>query len=123
MVETFLQKESHKRKPACAWELLQEDERYRAPEGIHRERKRKKPYNSYLSLLCDIIDKEPSTYEKDIEKKEWKDVMIKEYHSILKNDVWEVVPRLKKNSIVTSKWIYNIRHATFGSIENKRKGS
>ena len=70
---------------------------------MHRERKRPKLYNSYVALLCDIIDKEPSTYEEVAEKKEWKDVIIEEYKSIMKNDVWEIVPRAKKNSVVTSK--------------------
>ena len=70
LVETFLEKDSHMRKSTWEWELIQEVERYGAPAGIHRERKREKPYNSYVSLLCDIIDKEPSTYEEVVEKKE-----------------------------------------------------
>jgi hypothetical protein len=43
--------------------------------------------------------------------------MIEEYKSILKNDVWEVVPRPQGKSIVTSKWIYKIKHATNDSVE------
>ena len=43
--------------------------------------------------------------------------MIEEYQSIMKNDVWDVVPRPEQKSVVTSKWIYNIKHATDGSIE------
>ena len=43
--------------------------------------------------------------------------MIKEYRSIMRNDVRDVVPRPKGKSIVTSKWIYKIKHATYGSIE------
>ena len=43
--------------------------------------------------------------------------MIKEYQSIMKNDVWDVVPRLEGKPIVTSKWIYNIKHVAYGSIE------
>jgi len=35
----------------------------------------------------------------------------------MKDDVWDVVPRLEGKSIVTSKWIYKIKHATDGSIE------
>ena len=35
----------------------------------------------------------------------------------MKNDVWDVVPRPKWKSVVTSKWIYKIKHATDGSIE------
>ena len=43
--------------------------------------------------------------------------MIKEYQSIMKNDIWDVVPRPEGNSVVTSKWIYKIKHAVDGSIE------
>lgn len=35
----------------------------------------------------------------------------------MKNDVWEVVPRLEGKIVVTSKWLYKIKHATDGSIE------
>ena len=43
--------------------------------------------------------------------------MIEEYQSIMKNDVWDVVPRPKGKSVVTSKWIYKIKHAIDGIIE------
>src|SRR5713226_2070869 len=43
--------------------------------------------------------------------------MIEKYQSIMKNDVWDIVPRPEGKSIVTSKWIYKIKHATDGSIE------
>ena len=43
--------------------------------------------------------------------------MIEEYSSIMKNDVWEVVPRLTGESLVTSRWIYKIKHSVDGSIE------
>ena len=49
--------------------------------------KRPKPYNNYVALLCDIIDREPSNYEEATKKKEWKKAMIEEYQSIMKNDV------------------------------------
>ena len=78
-VDILLEMDSHKRKPAWAWELIQEVERYGAPEGMQRERKRRRQYSSYVALFCDIIDKEPSNYEEAAEKKEWKDAMIEEY--------------------------------------------
>jgi len=43
--------------------------------------------------------------------------MIEEYKSIMKNDVWEVVPRPTGKSVVTSRWIYKIKHAADGSVE------
>ena len=35
----------------------------------------------------------------------------------MKNDVWDVVPRPEGKSVVTSKWIYKIKHAADGSID------
>jgi hypothetical protein len=35
----------------------------------------------------------------------------------MKNDVWDIVPRPEGKSVVTSKWIYKIEHATDGSVE------
>ena len=43
--------------------------------------------------------------------------MIEEYQSIMKNNVGDVVPRPEGKLVVTSKWIYKIKHATDGSIE------
>ena len=87
---------------------------------MHRERKRTRSYSGYVALVCDIIDKEPSNYEEATEKKEWKDAMIEEYQLIMKNDVSDVVPRPDGNFVVTSKWIYKIQHAIYGSIEKHK---
>jgi hypothetical protein len=43
--------------------------------------------------------------------------MMEEYTSIMKNNVWEIVPRPKNKFVVSSKWIYKIKHATNGSID------
>jgi hypothetical protein len=45
--------------------------------------------------------------------------MVEEYNSIMKNDVWEVVPRLEGKSIMTSRWLYKIKikYAADGSTE------
>jgi hypothetical protein len=48
------------------------------------------------------------------------DAMTEEYHSIIKNDVWEVVPIPKNKDVVSSKWIYKIKHATNESIEKHK---
>ena len=83
----------------------------------HRERKRTKSCSGYVALLCDFIDKEPSNYEEVEKRKEWKDAMIEEYQSIMKNNVLDVIPRPEGNSVVTSKWIYKIKHVADGSTE------
>ena len=109
-----LGEESSQEEPAWVREAIQGTERYGAPEEIHRERKRTRSCSGYVSLLCDFIDKEPYNYEKAAEKKEWKDAMNEEYQSIMKNDVWDVVPRPEGKSVVTSKWIYKIKHVAYG---------
>jgi hypothetical protein len=111
---------SHKRKPAWARELIQDAEKYGAPKGTMRQSKKPKPFSSYMALMCDLIEKEPTCFEEAIQKKEWVDAMTEEYQSIIKNDVWEVVPRPKFKDVVSSKWIYKIKHATDESIENHK---
>ena len=48
-----------------------------------------------MALMCDLVDKETTCFEEAIKQKEWVDAMVKKYQSILKNDVWELVPRPK----------------------------
>ena len=43
--------------------------------------------------------------------------MMKEYQLIMKNDVWDIVPKVENKSVVSSKWIYKIKHAADGIIE------
>jgi hypothetical protein len=43
--------------------------------------------------------------------------MVEEYQSIVNNNVWNVVLRLKEKIVVSSKWIYKTKHSVDGSIE------
>ena len=43
--------------------------------------------------------------------------MTEEYQLIMKKGVWDIVPKPKGKSVVSSKWIYKINHAADGSIE------
>ena len=70
-----------------------------------------------MALMCDLVDKDPTCFEEAIKQKEWVDAMVDEYQSIIKNDVWEVVPRPKDKLVVSSKWIFKAKHLADGSIE------
>jgi hypothetical protein len=94
---------SRKRKFAWARELIQDGEKYGVPKGTMRQVKRPKPFSSYTVLMCNILDEEPTCFKEAIQKKEWADAMIEEYQSIIKNDVWEIVPRPKSKDVVSSK--------------------
>jgi hypothetical protein len=58
--------------------------------------------------MSHIIDIYPSFHGEEASQQVWKDAMTKEYQSIMKNDVWNIFMRQKGNSLVTSKWIYNL---------------
>jgi hypothetical protein len=103
--------------PVWAQQTLQEAEGHATPQGTFRESKRPKRFSSYFSSMSHIIDTEPSCHGEAIGHQVWKDAMVEEYHSILKNDVWDIVLRPKGKSVVTSKWIYKIKHTTDGSVE------
>ena len=64
-----------------------------------------------------LIESEPPTFEEVVEHRQWKDSMNEEYQSIMKNGVWEIVPRPKDKFVVTSKWLYKIKHAADGSTD------
>ena len=43
--------------------------------------------------------------------------MVEEYKSIMKNDLWELVPKPEGKFVVTSTWIYKIKHVVGSNIE------
>jgi hypothetical protein len=108
---------SHKTNPAWSRELIQDGEKYGVPEGTKRHVKKPKPFSSYMALMCDLLEKEPTCFEEAIKNKEWVDAMTEEYQSIVKNDVWEIVPRLNRKDVVSSRWIFKIKHVVDVSIE------
>ena len=41
-----------------------------------------------MALVASLRDSEPSTFEEASQHHVWRDAMMEEYHSIMKNDVW-----------------------------------
>jgi hypothetical protein len=111
----------HKRKTAWARELIEDGEKYGVREGTMRQVKRPNPFSSYMALMCDLLEEEPTCFEEAIQRKEWADSMTEEYQSIIKNEVWEIVPRLKSKDVVSSKWLFKIKHVADGSIEKYKE--
>jgi hypothetical protein len=69
-------------------------------------------------MVRSIRESEPSNFEEATHRHVWRDAMMQEYNSIMKIDVWEVVPRPEGKSVVTSRWLYKLKHVAYGSIEN-----
>jgi hypothetical protein len=50
----------------------------------------------------------------------WREAMVEEYDSIVRNDVWDVVPRLVGKSILTSRWLYKTKIVADDNIEKHK---
>jgi hypothetical protein len=70
-----------------------------------------------MALMSNILDSEPSSFQEAADQQVWWDAMVEEYTSIMKNDVWDIVPRPEGKSVVSSRWLYKIKHVADGSIE------
>lgn len=45
-----------------------------------------------MALMTKLVDTEPSSYKEVASQQVWQDAMVEEYSSIMKNNVWEIVP-------------------------------
>jgi hypothetical protein len=109
---------SHKRKPAWARELIQDAEKYGALEGTMRQSKKPKPFSSYMALMCNLIEKEPTCFEEVVQKKEWKDAMTEVY--IEQTQGFEVEDR-KTHVCKLKKALYRLKQsprAWYGRIDS-----
>jgi hypothetical protein len=68
--------------------------------------------------MSSIIDVEPSNFEEATIQQFCKDAMVEEHTSIMRNYVRNKVLRLDWKLVVSSKWLYKIKHAAHESIEN-----
>ena len=58
---------------------------------------------SYMALMTKLINYEPSSFEEAVQHDVRQKAMVEEYDSIMKNQVWEVVPRPESKKAVGSK--------------------
>ena len=65
------------------------------PRQAVRESKPPERFCSHISMVSSIQESEPSTFEEASSRQVWRDAMMEEYNSIMKNDVWEVVPKIE----------------------------
>jgi hypothetical protein len=77
-------------------------------------------FGSYLAMVMSITDSEPTIFVQTADQQIWREAMQEEYDSIMRNDVWDVVPRPEGMLVVTFRWLYKIKYATDGSIEKQK---
>ena len=107
-----------KKRPLWARKMIEENNV--EPDEISKESKKTRNQSCYTALINELNKIELSITEEALNSQEWKDAMVEEYNSILQNDVWDIVPRPKDKSVVSSKWLYKIKYAIDGSIEKHK---
>ena len=106
-----------KRIPSWLRDTLEDAERHMAPRGTFCESKKPNRYQGYLATMSTIVQSEPGSFEEAVKNQVWKDVILKEYESIMKDDVWDIVAKPEDKVVVTSIWLYKIKHGFDGSVE------
>jgi hypothetical protein len=110
-----------KRKPRWFQETLKEaKENVGEPKRLFRESRAPERLGSYLAMVTSITDSEPMTFAQAFDQQVWREAMLEEYDSIMRNDVWEVVSRPVGKSVVTSRWLYKTKYVADGSIEKHK---
>jgi hypothetical protein len=61
--------------------------------GTFRESQRPHRHSGYAATMSHIVDSESSCCEEASSQQIWRDAMMEEHQSIMKNDVWDIVPR------------------------------
>jgi hypothetical protein len=65
-------------------------------------------------------EEEPTTYREatthPTRAKEWEKAIMDEYHSIMRNNTWRLVPRPANRQVVTCKWVFKHKKDQFGRI-------
>ena len=70
--------------------------------------------------MSESVEIEPSSFEEVVQQPIWVDSMVQEYDSIIRNIVWEVVPRPVVKSVVSSIWLYKVKKIADGSVEKHK---
>jgi len=85
-------------------------------KSTFRESRPPKKFAKYMALMRSILDSEASCFHEVANQQEWQDAMV-EYTFVMENNVWDIVPRLEWKSVVSSRWIYKIKHVVYDIIE------
>jgi histone deacetylase 1/2 len=61
---------------------------------------------------------EPATVADALRDQKWVDAMNSEYHALMKNKTWRLVPSPPKGTnVIGCKWVYKIKHKSDGTID------
>jgi hypothetical protein len=73
------------------------------------------------SLLAQVSETHnPKTFPESSGHPDWDTTMNEEYHSLMENNTWDLVPLPKGRKLVRCKWVYITKYASDGSVERHK---
>ena len=73
-----------------------------------------------MALVGECVETKLSSFEEAVQQLIWVDAMVDEYDSIVRNSVWDVVPRPENKLVVSSRWLYKVKQDADGSVEKNK---
>eukprot|EP00253_Pinus_taeda_P021938 PITA_21938 len=70
-------------------------------------------YTGYIALVRECVETDPYSFEEAVQQPIWVDAMVEEYDSIVRNSVWDVVPRPENKLVVSSRWLYKVKEIDY----------
>ena len=84
-------------------------------EGLHL-RKGNILLASHVTYHCYLTQFKPKRVEKALQYENWVKSMHEELNQFIRNDVWELVPRLENVHVIGTKWIFKNKTDEDGEI-------
>ena len=89
----------------------------RRSKRIEEQRRAQEHIVNY-ALMAELQKvQEPGSLEEAMEDPKWKAAMQTEYDSIMRNQTWDLVDRLKKRKVIGTKWVFKAKYKSDGSLD------
>ena len=70
-----------------------------------------------MNLKTDVVKSEPTIFKQASKENRWRQAMLDEYHILINNNTWELVPRNYDKNLLNCKWVYRIKYNFDGFVE------
>eukprot|EP00253_Pinus_taeda_P017794 PITA_17794 len=85
------------------------------------QRRTRSQFERASSLLAQApVNHDPDTFAEASGHPHWEAAMNEEYHSLLANDTWDLVPLPKGRKLVRCKWVYRTNYGPDGKVDKHK---
>eukprot|EP00253_Pinus_taeda_P007217 PITA_07217 len=85
------------------------------------QRRTRSQFERASSLLAQApVNHDPDTFAEASGHPHWEAAMNEEYHSLLANDTWDLVPLPKGRKLVKCKWVYRTKYGPDGKVDKHK---